>query len=157
MPLSMALEKFRATHPEPRSTVPRSPPPVPLPPCHVMSAASAAADPPSAAMPTAVVPAGEAAALLPVLALPTPQERGHVAAFYNKCLAAYSERNHQGSLGRSTACDKHHTYAITDLAAQCAVRAARAREREEIRRITPRRERAPIMMVCVSQRSEPGR
>ena len=94
-----------------------------------MSAASAAAAPAPVTMPTTVVPpAGEAAAL-PALALPTPQELDHVAAFYNKFLAAYSARSQQGSSGRSAACDTHRTYAIADLAARCAVRAARARER----------------------------
>ena len=82
-------------------------------------------------MPTAVVPmAVEAAALLPVPELPTLQYLDGMAAFYSRCLAAYDARNHQGTSGRKTACDTHRTYAITDLAARCAVREARERRRE---------------------------
>ena len=97
-----------------------------------MSAATAGAAPPPAAMPPAIeaageAAAGEAAALLPVPALPTPQYLDEVAAFYGRCLAAYDARNHQGTSGRKTACDTHRTYAITDLAARCAVRGARER------------------------------
>ena len=82
-------------------------------------------------MPPAIdPPADEAAALLPVAALPTPQYLDEVAAFYGRCLAAYNARNHQGTSGRKAACDTHRTYAITDLAARCAVRGARERRRE---------------------------
>jgi hypothetical protein len=56
-----------------------------------------------------------------------------MAAFYKRCLAAYDARNHEGTSGRKTACDTHRTYAIADLAARCAVRAAWLRERERER------------------------
>jgi hypothetical protein len=120
-------------------------------PTNPMSAASAGAAPPPAAMPPAIdPPADEAAALLPVAALPTPQYLDEVAAFYGRCLAAYDARNHQGTSGRKTACDTHRTYAITDLAARCAVRGARERGRGRRMDHTASRASADHDDLCVS-------
>ena len=102
-----------------------------------MSAASAATGPAPATVPTAVVPTADEPAAVPVPALPTAEYLDGMAAFYKRCLAAYDARNHEGTSGRKTACDTHRTYAIADLAARCAVRAAwLERERGEKRRIT---------------------
>ena len=100
-----------------------------------MSAASAATGPAPATVPTAVVPTTDEPAAVPVPALPMAEYLGDMAAFYKRCLAAYDAQNHEGTSGRKTACDTHRTYAIADLAARCAVRAAWLRERERKRRM----------------------
>ena len=103
---------------------------------NTMHAASAATGPAPATVPTAVVPTTDEPAAVPVPALPMAEYLDGMAAFYKRCLAAYDARNHEGTSGRKTACDTHRTYAIADLAARCAVRAAWLRERERERRIT---------------------
>ena len=112
-----------------------------LPPSNLKpTGASAATGPAPATVPTAVVPTTDEPAAVPVPALPMAEYLDGMAAFYKRCLAAYDARNHEGTSGRKTACDTHRTYAIADLAARCAVRAAwlreRERERERERRIT---------------------